>query len=60
MLSDSSEAVAIGIFFGPEIETSILVLVAFVEEQLVVFSQKYHNSNIKNEKGLTDRLSSWE
>jgi hypothetical protein len=56
MISDASEAVSIGAFRGPEIETSILVLVAFVEEQLVVFSQKYSNSNIKNEKGLTDRL----
>jgi hypothetical protein len=56
MLSDASEAVATGTLLGPEVETSILVLVAFVEEQLIVFSQTYTNSAIKNEKGLTDRL----
>ncbi len=56
MLSDASESVTTGAFCGPEIETSILVLVAFVEEQLVVFSQLYTNSDVKNEKGLTSCL----
>lgn len=56
MLSDASEAVATGVLRGPKIDISILVLVDFVEEQLAVFSQKYSNSRIKNEKGLTDRL----
>jgi hypothetical protein len=56
MLSDASGTVSTGELKGPGIDSSILTVVGFVEEQLTVFSQKYTNSAIKNEKGLTDRL----
>lgn len=56
MLSDASETVSTGELRGPEIDSSILTVVGFVEEQLPVFSQKYINSAIKNEKGLTSGL----
>jgi hypothetical protein len=56
MQADASEAVAMGVFHGPEVEISILVVVAFVEEQLLIFSQRYTNSAIQDEKGLNSRL----
>lgn len=41
---------------GPDINESILVVVAFVEKHLATFSCEYAGSTIKNEKGLTQEL----
>lgn len=58
MLSDLHLLVGGGVLKGPHSDTSILAVVDFVEKQLILFSEKYINSNIKNEKGLTQKLVS--
>jgi hypothetical protein len=41
---------------GPSFDASILTVVAFVEKHLVEFSNRYADSIITNEKGLTHEL----
>jgi hypothetical protein len=45
-----------GHLVGLPVAHSINMVVIFVEEQLVIFSQQYSNSTVKNEKGLTQQL----
>lgn len=41
---------------GPPPASSVEKVVIFVENQLIIFSQRYAGSTIKNEKGLTQEL----
>jgi hypothetical protein len=56
MLADDCKLKVSGNFSGPEIDTSILTVVAFVEQCLVVFPETISETNIENEKGLTQKL----
>ena len=56
MLADTHKSMASGKIEGPEIDAPIIAVVDFVERILITFSDKYVNSDIKNEKGLTQKL----
>lgn len=56
MLADIHKSIASGKIIGPEIDASIITVVGCVEQVLIDFSDKYSNSEIKNEKGLTQKL----
>ena len=56
MLADIHGPVTSGQITGPEIDASIITVVGCVEQVLIDFSDKYTNSKIKNEKGLTQKL----
>ena len=56
MLTDIHRSIASGKIIGPEIDASIITVVGCVEQVLIDFSDKYTNSKIKNEKGLTQKL----
>ena len=56
MLADNHKSMASGKIEGPEIDTPIIAVVDFVTRILVTFSDKYAGSDIKNEKGLTQKL----
>jgi hypothetical protein len=56
MLADIHKYIASGKIIGPEIDASIITVVGCVEQVLIDFSDKYTNSEIKNEKGLTQKL----
>jgi hypothetical protein len=56
MLADNHQSIASGKIEGPEIDTPIIAVVDFVDRILVTFSDKYAGSDIKNEKGLTQKL----
>lgn len=56
MLSDLHLLVGGGVLKGPYPNSSILAVLDFVEKQLILFSKKNINSNIKNERGLTQKL----
>ena len=56
MLADTHKSMASGKIEGPEINAHIIAVVDFVELILITFSDKYTDSNIKNEKGLTQKL----
>ena len=56
MLADTHKSMASGKIEGPEIDAPIIAVVDFVERILITFSDKYANSDIKNEKGLTQKL----
>lgn len=56
MLADIHKSIASGKIIGPEIDASIITVVGCVERVLIYFSNKYANSEIKNEKGLTQKL----
>jgi hypothetical protein len=56
MLADTHKSMASGKIEGPEIDAHIIAVVDFVERILITFSDKYSDSHIKNEKGLTQKL----
>ncbi len=56
MLTESHKDIASGNLIIDEPDASILAVIKFVEKHLIDFSQRYKNSNIKNEKGLTQKL----
>ena len=56
MLADTHKSMASGKIEGPEINAHIIAVVDFVELILITFSDKYTDSNIKNGKGLTQKL----
>ena len=56
MLVDIHRPITSGQIIGPEIDASIITVVGCVEQVLIDFSDKYKNSEIKNEKGLTQKL----
>ena len=56
MLADTHKSMASGKIEGPEIDAHIIAVVDFVERILITFSDKYADSHIKNEKGLTQKL----
>ncbi len=56
MLADIHRSAESGKIIGPEIDASIIAVVVCVERVLIDFSNKYTNSEIKNEKGLTQKL----
>ena len=56
MLADTHKFMASGKIEGPEIDAPIIVVVDFVDRILITFSDKYADSDIKNEKGLTQKL----
>ncbi len=56
MLTDVVASVSSGSIEGPEPDASILAVVCFVEKHLIEFSDKFTDSEIKNEKGLTQKL----
>lgn len=56
MLADTHKSMASGKIEGPEIDAPIMAIVDFVERILITFSDKYANSDIKIEKGLTQKL----
>jgi hypothetical protein len=56
MLADIHKSIASGKIVGPEIDASIITVVGCVGQVLIDFSDKYTNSEIKNEKGLTQKL----
>jgi hypothetical protein len=56
MLADNHKSTASGKIEGPEIDTPIIAVVDFVDRILIKFSDKYSGSNLKNEKGLTQKL----
>jgi hypothetical protein len=58
MLSDIHILGGGGVLKGPHPNSSILAVVNFVEKHLILFSERYINSNIKNERGLTQKLVS--
>ncbi len=57
MLSDEASKNRFGRLKGPQINASILAVVAFVEKYLVEFSSQYSGSSITSEKVLTQKLS---
>jgi hypothetical protein len=57
MLADMHKSIATGKIEGLEPEVSIATVVSFIEQILISFSDKYVNSDIINEKGLTQKLS---
>ena len=56
MLADTYQAITSGKIKGPEIDAPIITVVSCVEQVLIIFSEQYAGSNIKNEKGLTQKL----
>lgn len=56
MLADIGKPIISGRLKGPEPDAPILTVVNCLEEVLINFSEKYINSDIKNEKGLTQKL----
>ena len=56
MLADTHKSMTSGKIEGPEIDAPIVAVVDFVERILITFSDKYADSDIKNEKGLTQKL----
>lgn len=56
MLADIYKSMASGKIEVPEIDAPIIAVVNFVEQILITFSDKYADSDIKNEKGLTQKL----
>lgn len=56
MLADTHKCMASGKIEGPEVDAPIIAVVDFVERILITFSDKYADSDIKNEKGLTQKL----
>ena len=56
MLADTHKSMTSGKIEGPEIDAPIIAVVDFVERILITFSDKYADSDIKNEKGLTQKL----
>ena len=56
MLADTHKSMASGKIEGPELDATIITVVGCVEQILITFSDKYTDSNIKNEKGLTQKL----
>ena len=56
MLSDTHKSMTSGKIEAPEIDAPIIAVVDFVERILITFSDKYADSDIKNEKGLTQKL----
>ncbi|MDM8514951.1 hypothetical protein QUF76_02035 [Desulfobacterales bacterium HSG16] len=56
MLVDTRQSVKSGVIKGLKPDTSVLCVVNFVERQLIIFADKYSDSKIKNEKGLTQKL----
>ncbi len=56
MLADTYQAITSGKIKGPEIDAPIITVVSCVERVLITFSEQYVDSNIKNEKGLTQKL----
>ena len=56
MLADIYKSMASGKLEVPEIDSPIIAVVDFVERILITFSDKYTNSKIKIEKGLTQKL----
>ena len=56
MLADIHKSIASGKIIGPKIDASIITVVSCVERVLVDFSDKCSNSEIKNEKGLNQKL----
>ena len=56
MLADTYQAITSGKIKGPEIDTRIITVMSCVEQVLITFSEQYTDSNIKNEKGLTQKL----
>lgn len=56
MLADTDKSMASGKIEGPEVDAPIIAIVDFVERILITFSDKYADSDIKNEKGLTQKL----
>lgn len=56
MLADIYKSMASGKIEVPEIDSPIIAVVGFVERILITFSDKYADSDIKNEKGLTQKL----
>jgi len=56
MLAVTHKSMASGKIEGPEIDAHIIAVVDFVERILITFSDKYADSHIKNEKGLTQKL----
>ena len=56
MLADTHKSMASGKIEGPEIDAPIITVVSCVEQVLITFSEQYADSNIRNEKGLTQKL----
>jgi len=56
MLADIHKSIAAGKIIGPETDAPIIAVVNCVERVLINFSDKYTNSEIKNERGLTQKL----
>jgi hypothetical protein len=56
MLADIYKSMASGKLEVPEIDSPIIAVVDFVGRILITFSDKYADSDIKNEKGLTQKL----
>ncbi len=56
MLADTHKSMTSGKIEGPEIDAHIIAVVDFVERILITFSDKYADLDIKNEKGLTQKL----
>jgi hypothetical protein len=56
MLADTYQAITSGKMKGPETDAPIITVVSCVEQVLIIFSEQYAGSNIKNEKGLTQKL----
>ncbi len=56
MLADTYQAITSGKIKGPEIVAPIITVVSCVEQVLIIFSEQYTDSNIKIEKGLTQKL----
>ena len=56
MLADIHRSITSGQIIGPETHASIITVVGCVERVLIDFSNKYANSKIINEKGLTQKL----
>ena len=51
MLADIHRPMTSGPIIGPEIDASIITVVGCVEQVLIDFSDKYADSEIKNENG---------
>lgn len=56
MLADIRKLGSTGQLVGPPPDTAVLAVINFVDKHLIAFSQQYAGSEIKNEKGLTQKL----
>jgi len=56
MLSDQKVRTGLGELQGPSDNTAVFIIVGFVEKYLVDFAKRYSGIDIKNEKGLTQKL----